>query len=211
MQNPSLEHTNIAIVGLGYVGLPLAVEFGKHFTTVGFDIHAARVDELRAGADHTRETSAEELAAASHLHFSTDIGDLAGCNVFVVTVPTPVDEANRPDLSPLENASASIGTVLKRGDIVIYESTVYPGTTEEICVPVLEQRLRAALQSRTSSAATARSASTPATSCTGCPRSPRSPPARRPRSPTSSMRCTGASSPPARTRPPASGWPRRPR
>ncbi|HEV2679339.1 MAG TPA: Vi polysaccharide biosynthesis UDP-N-acetylglucosamine C-6 dehydrogenase TviB, partial [Rhodanobacter sp.] len=139
MQNPTLNHTKIAIVGLGYVGLPLAVEFGKHFDTVGFDIHAARVDELRAGRDHTQETPSEELAAASRLRFSTDIGDLAGCNVFIVTVPTPVDEANRPDLSPLEGASASIGKVLKRGDIVIYESTVYPGTTEEICVPVLEQ------------------------------------------------------------------------
>ncbi|MFC5437345.1 Vi polysaccharide biosynthesis UDP-N-acetylglucosamine C-6 dehydrogenase TviB [Rhodanobacter umsongensis] len=131
--------TRIAIVGLGYVGLPLAVEFGKHFDTVGFDIHGARVDELRAGHDHTRETASEELAAAGHLRFSTDIGELAGCNVFIVTVPTPVDEANRPDLTPLESASASIGTVLKRGDIVIYESTVYPGTTEEICVPVLER------------------------------------------------------------------------
>ena len=139
MQNPTLSSTKIAIVGLGYVGLPLAVEFGRHFDTVGFDIHATRVDELRAGRDHTMETPPEELAAASHLRFSTDIGDLAGCNVFIVTVPTPVDEANRPDLSPLESASASIGTVLKRGDIVIYESTVYPGTTEEICVPVLER------------------------------------------------------------------------
>jgi UDP-N-acetyl-D-glucosamine/UDP-N-acetyl-D-galactosamine dehydrogenase len=139
MQNPSLGSTRIAVVGLGYVGLPLAVEFGKHFDTVGFDISAARVDELRAGHDHTLETAAEEFAAARHLHFSTDIDDLAGCNVFIVTVPTPVDEANRPDLSPLESASASIGKVLKRGDIVIYESTVYPGTTEEICVPVLER------------------------------------------------------------------------
>ncbi|MEO8998257.1 MAG: nucleotide sugar dehydrogenase [Rhodanobacter sp.] len=139
MQNPTLDSTKIAIVGLGYVGLPLAVEFGRHFDTIGFDIHVARVDELRTGRDHTRETPSEELAAASHLRFSTDISDLASCNVFIVTVPTPVDEANRPDLSPLENASASIGKVLKRGDIVIYESTVYPGTTEEICVPVLEQ------------------------------------------------------------------------
>ena len=139
MQNPTSTSTHIAIVGLGYVGLPLAVEFGKHFDTVGFDIDAARVDALRAGTDHTRETPAEDLAAAGRLRFSTDIGDLAGCNVFIVTVPTPVDEANRPDLSPLQSASASIGAVLKRGDIVIYESTVYPGTTEEICVPVLEQ------------------------------------------------------------------------
>ena len=139
MQNPALNPTKIAIVGLGYVGLPLAVEFGKQFDTVGFDIHAARVDELRAGRDHTLETAADELAAAVHLRFSADANDIAGCNVIIVTVPTPVDEANRPDLSPLQNASATIGKVLKRGDIVIYESTVYPGTTEEICVPVLEQ------------------------------------------------------------------------
>ncbi|MHB1057867.1 MAG: nucleotide sugar dehydrogenase [Rhodanobacter sp.] len=139
MQNPTLSSTKIAIVGLGYVGLPLAVEFGRHFDTVGFDIHAARVDELRAGRDRTQETPPEELAAASRLRFSTDIRDLAGCNVFIVTVPTPVGEANRPDLSPLEDASAGIGSVLKRGDVVIYESTVYPGTTEEICVPVLER------------------------------------------------------------------------
>jgi UDP-N-acetyl-D-galactosamine dehydrogenase len=139
MQNPSLTSTKIAIVGLGYVGLPLAVEFGRHFDTVGFDIHTGRVDELRAGQDLTRETPPEELAAATRLSFSTEIGDIALCNVFIVTVPTPVDEANRPDLSPLQSASASIGTVLKPGDIVIYESTVYPGTTEEICVPVLER------------------------------------------------------------------------
>ena len=139
MQNPSLTSTKIAIVGLGYVGLPLAVEFGKHFDTVGFDIHTGRVDELRAGQDLTRETPPGELAAATRLRFSTDIDDIAACNVFIVTVPTPVDEANRPDLNPLQSASASIGTVLKPGDIVIYESTVYPGTTEEICVPVLER------------------------------------------------------------------------
>jgi UDP-N-acetyl-D-galactosamine dehydrogenase len=102
MQNPTLSSTKIAVVGLGYVGLPLAVEFGKHFDTVGFDIQVTRVDELRAGRDHTQETPPEELAAAGHLRFSTDIHDLAGCNVFIVTVPTPVDEANRPDLSPLQ-------------------------------------------------------------------------------------------------------------
>jgi UDP-N-acetyl-D-galactosamine dehydrogenase len=139
MQIPTLPSTKIAVVGLGYVGLPLAVEFGRQFDTTGFDISGERIDELRAGRDHTQETPPKELAAASQLRFTTDIGDLAGCNVFIVTVPTPVDEANRPDLRPLENASASIGKVLKRGDVVIYESTVYPGTTEEICVPVLER------------------------------------------------------------------------
>lgn len=139
MQTPSLNSTRIAIVGLGYVGLPLAVEFGRKWETVGFDINAERVGELRAGRDLTQETSTEELASAGQLRFSTDTKDLASCNVFIVTVPTPVDEANRPDLRPLEDASASIGKVLKRGDVVIYESTVYPGTTEEICVPILEQ------------------------------------------------------------------------
>ncbi len=138
MQIPTLSSTRIAVVGLGYVGLPLAVEFGRQFDTLGFDISRERVDELRRGRDRTQETPPEELAAASRLRYASDTGELADCNVFIVTVPTPVDEANRPDLSPLENASADIGKVLKRGDVVIYESTVYPGTTEEICVPVLE-------------------------------------------------------------------------
>ncbi len=129
----------LGIVGLGYVGLPLAVEFGRLLPTVGFDTSAERVAALRAGIDHTRETSSDELRAASQLQLSADASVLADCNVFIVTVPTPVDEANRPDLTPLEQASATIGGVLKRGDIVIYESTVYPGTTEEVCVPVLER------------------------------------------------------------------------
>ncbi len=131
--------TRIGIIGLGYVGLPLAVEFGRHYPTLGFDIDARRVAELREGRDRTNETSAEELAAAKLLTYSTQASDLGACNVYIVTVPTPVDEANRPDLTPLEKASATLGTVLKRGDIVIYESTVYPGTTEEVCVPVLEK------------------------------------------------------------------------
>ncbi|EIM02567.1 Vi polysaccharide biosynthesis protein VipA/TviB [Rhodanobacter thiooxydans] len=134
-----MNEPGIALVGLGYVGLPLAVEFGKQLDTIGFDTSASRVDELRQGHDHTLETPAGELAAAGRLSFTTDVRDLARCNVFIVTVPTPVDEANRPDMRPLESASASIGSVLKRGDVVIYESTVYPGTTEEICVPVLER------------------------------------------------------------------------
>jgi UDP-N-acetyl-D-galactosamine dehydrogenase len=124
---------------LGYVGLPLATEFGKYFRTLGFDINAARVAELGNGFDRTRETSAEELRAAEFLSFTTDASLLAEYDVYIVTVPTPVDEANRPDLSPLEKASAMLGKVLKVGDIVVYESTVYPGTTEEICVPILEQ------------------------------------------------------------------------
>ncbi|GGY27506.1 UDP-N-acetyl-d-glucosamine 6-dehydrogenase WbpA [Rhodanobacter panaciterrae] len=135
----SLHSAKIAIIGLGYVGLPLAVEFGKHFDTVGFDIHTARIAQLRAGIDHTQETSAEELAAASRLTYTDDLQALHDCNVFIVSVPTPVDEHKRPDFTPLIKASESIGKVLKHGDVVIYESTVYPGATEEICVPELER------------------------------------------------------------------------
>jgi len=134
-----MEGLNIAIVGLGYVGLPLAVEFGKQINTVGFDIRESRVAELAAGNDVTLESSSEEISAARLLTFTCRAEDLAACNVFIVTVPTPVDEANRPDLGPLRSASATVGAALKRGDIVIYESTVYPGTTEEVCVPVLEE------------------------------------------------------------------------
>ncbi len=129
----------IAIVGLGYVGLPLAVEFGKQLPTVGFDINRKRVSELQAGVDHTLETSAEELAASKQLLISADRADLADCNVYIVTVPTPVDGNNQPDLSPLVSASELVGSVLGRNDVVIYESTVYPGATEEVCVPVLER------------------------------------------------------------------------
>ncbi|MFT3896111.1 MAG: nucleotide sugar dehydrogenase [Thermomonas sp.] len=134
-----IDSARIAVIGLGYVGLPLAVEFGKQFDTVGFDIDPARVAELGKGHDHTGETDAAELAATTRLRMTTDAAALRDCNVFIVTVPTPVDEANRPDLAPLEKASETIGAALKRGDVVIYESTVYPGTTEEICVPVLER------------------------------------------------------------------------
>ncbi|KQZ79825.1 Vi polysaccharide biosynthesis protein VipA/TviB [Rhodanobacter sp. Root561] len=135
----SLENTKIAIIGLGYVGLPLAVEFGKHFDTVGFDINTARIDELRGGHDHTLEVDAAELAAAPRLSFSASLDDLRGCNVYIVTVPTPIDSAKRPDLTPLVKASESLGKVLKQGDTVVYESTVYPGCTEEVCVPILEK------------------------------------------------------------------------
>jgi UDP-N-acetyl-D-galactosamine dehydrogenase len=136
---PPLEHTKIAIVGLGYVGLPLAVEFGKRYDTVGFDINAARVEELRAGVDNTLEVDAAELAAATRLHFTAALQDIAGCNVFIVTVPTPIDLAKRPDLTPLIKASESLGKIIKAGDIVVYESTVYPGCTEEVCIPILER------------------------------------------------------------------------
>jgi UDP-N-acetyl-D-galactosamine dehydrogenase len=135
----TLEDSRIAIIGLGYVGLPLAVEFGKRYATLGFDVNAARVDELRAGRDSTLEVDAAELAAATRLDFSTRLDDLRGCNVYIVTVPTPIDAAKRPDLTPLMRASETLGQVLKPGDVVVYESTVYPGCTEEVCVPILER------------------------------------------------------------------------
>jgi UDP-N-acetyl-D-galactosamine dehydrogenase len=129
----------IAIIGLGYVGLPLAVEFGKVRDTVGFDIKQARIDELQSCRDHTFECSPQELRSAINLRFSANVNDLQQAKIFIVTVPTPVDSANRPDMTPLISASKTVGQVLKVGDIVIYESTVYPGATEEVCVPVLEQ------------------------------------------------------------------------
>jgi len=136
---PPLNDAPIAVIGLGYVGLPLAVEFGKQRKVVGFDINAARIADLRAGKDNTLEVNADELAEAKHLSFTDQLNDLAECSIFIVTVPTPIDEHKRPDLTPLLKASETIGKVLKRGDIVIYESTVYPGATEEDCVPVLEK------------------------------------------------------------------------
>ena len=135
----ALENTKIAIVGLGYVGLPLAVEFGKRYDTLGFDINATRVEQLRTGLDTTLEVDADELAAASRLRFSASLDDIRTCNVYVVTVPTPIDSAKRPDLTPLIKASEALGKVIKAGDVVVYESTVYPGCTEEVCVPILEK------------------------------------------------------------------------
>lgn len=137
MSNASLP--TLAIIGLGYVGLPLAVEFGKRRPVIGFDINAGRIAELASGHDRTLEVSAEELAEASHLRFSCDLNDLNAAQIFIVTVPTPIDAHKRPDLTPLIRASETVGRALKRGDIVIYESTVYPGATEEDCVPVLER------------------------------------------------------------------------
>lgn len=134
-----LEDIKLSIVGLGYVGLPLAVEFGRKRPVVGFDINQRRIDELKDGKDFTLETTHEELAAAKHLNFSTNLEDLRSCNCYIITVPTPIDEHKRPDLTPLMKASETVSRVLKKGDIVIYESTVYPGCTEEDCVPVLEK------------------------------------------------------------------------
>ncbi len=129
----------IAIVGLGYVGLPLAVEFGKRYPTIGFDVNAARIAELQEGRDRTLEVEPELLALADRLVFVDAIQGIADCNVYIVTVPTPIDAAKRPDLTPLATASEAIGSVLKHGDVVVYESTVYPGCTEEVCVPILER------------------------------------------------------------------------
>ncbi|MCQ4166182.1 nucleotide sugar dehydrogenase [Tahibacter harae] len=133
------EQIRVGIIGLGYVGLPLAVEFGRQLPTLGFDINAARIAELQAGRDHTREVGAAELASAAQLRYSADAAALAGCNVYIVTVPTPIDAAKRPDFTPLLAASRSVGRHLTRGDVVVFESTVYPGATEEVCIPVLEQ------------------------------------------------------------------------
>jgi UDP-N-acetyl-D-glucosamine/UDP-N-acetyl-D-galactosamine dehydrogenase len=135
----NLQKKTIAIIGLGYVGLPLAVEFGKHRATIGFDINQNRISELQNGQDHTLECSPEELQSATHLRFCANAADLQAAKIYIVTVPTPVDQANRPDMTPLLKASETVGKVLKTGDIVIYESTVYPGATEEVCVPVLEK------------------------------------------------------------------------
>jgi UDP-N-acetyl-D-galactosamine dehydrogenase len=135
----TIENGTIAIIGLGYVGLPLAVEFGKKRPVIGFDINASRVSELNMGRDHTLECTHEELKLAAHLRYSCESADLKAAQIYIVTVPTPVDKANRPDLTPLVKASEAVGQALKVGDIVIYESTVYPGATEEVCVPVLER------------------------------------------------------------------------
>jgi UDP-N-acetyl-D-galactosamine dehydrogenase len=130
---------HIGVIGLGYVGLPLAVEFGKRFPTIGFDVKADRIAELEQGIDTTLEVSADELAAAKQLRFATDSAALAACNFYIVTVPTPIGDGNRPLLTPLKSASTTIAGVISKGDVVVFESTVYPGATEEFCVPIIEQ------------------------------------------------------------------------
>ena len=139
MVSLKLESVKLGVVGLGYVGLPLAVEFGKHYTTLGFDTNHQRIDELRSGVDRTLEVDAKELKQATKLAYSADIDALRQCNTYIVTVPTPVDRHNRPDLTPLIKASETLGSVIKKGDVVIYESTVYPGATEDDCIPVIER------------------------------------------------------------------------
>ncbi len=134
-----INNLKIAVIGLGYVGLPLAVEFGKQYPVIGFDINTNRIASLQAGTDHTLEVSDDELSQATHLSYSSDIQTLQECNFFIVTVPTPIDDYKQPDLTPLIKASEAIGNLIKQNDIVVYESTVYPGATEEVCIPVLEK------------------------------------------------------------------------
>ncbi|WP_057832075.1 Vi polysaccharide biosynthesis UDP-N-acetylglucosamine C-6 dehydrogenase TviB [Colwellia sp. TT2012] len=135
----SLKNVNLAIIGLGYVGLPLAVEFGKKYPTLGFDINNKRVEELKQGHDFTLEVSSDELADSAFISYSTQVDDLKKCNIYIVTVPTPIDQHKQPDLTPLIKASAMLAKVMSKGDIVIYESTVYPGATEEVCLPEIER------------------------------------------------------------------------
>lgn len=139
MPQISLKNVKVAVIGLGYVGLPLAVEFGKKLEVIGYDISTLRVDELKTGLDRTREVETEELDAATRLSFTADLSVIASCNVFIITVPTPIDESKRPDLRQLLTATEMVGNLLKVGDVVIYESTVYPGCTEEDCIPILEE------------------------------------------------------------------------
>ena len=137
---PEIQSSRIAVIGLGYVGLPLAVEFSKKIPTIGFDLKQERIAELNNGKDSTREVSSTELQQAGDLRFTSSVDDLHNCNVFIIAVPTPIDNNKRPDLSPLEGASQTVAQVLKKGDVVIYESTVFPGATEEVCIPILEQQ-----------------------------------------------------------------------
>jgi len=137
MQNSK---TTIGVVGLGYVGLPLAVEFGRKRHVIGFDTNDVRIEELSKGLDRTLETTDKELNDAVYLSYTNKLEDLSDCNIYIITVPTPIDHDKKPDLAPLVNASKAIGSILKIGDIVIYESTVYPGATEEVCVPILEEQ-----------------------------------------------------------------------
>ena len=135
----NIKNLKIAVIGLGYVGLPLAVEFGKHRPVIGFDINEKRVQELRDGLDITLEVSSDELKMANSLKFTTELNDIADYNFYIITVPTPIDDNNAPDLTPLERASTAVGKVIKKGDFVVYESTVYPGATEEVCIPIIEK------------------------------------------------------------------------
>ena len=135
-----MKNKKIALIGLGYVGLPLAIEFGKKLKVVGFDINKSRINDLNNGVDSTLEITSEEFKGAAHLSFSSNLVDIKDCEIFIITVPTPIDKNKKPDFTPLKKSSRAVGTILKKGDIVIYESTVYPGATEEVCVPILEEQ-----------------------------------------------------------------------
>lgn len=139
MEMRPIKESTICVIGLGYVGLPLAVEFGKYLPTVGFDINTKRIDELKSGSDHTLEVSEEELKASPQLSFTANTEEVRKCNIYIITVPTPIDDHNNPDLKPLQGASKMIGEIVSKGDVVIYESTVYPGATEEVCLPIVEE------------------------------------------------------------------------
>ena len=134
-----IKNSNIAIIGLGYVGLPLAVEFGLHRNIIGFDINQSRIDELESGHDSTLEVEDDKLNQAVSLKFTSQLEDIRSSDIYIVTVPTPIDENNAPDLTPLQKSSETLGKVVAKGDIVIFESTVYPGATEEVCVPIIER------------------------------------------------------------------------
>src|SRR5687767_10721538 len=136
----ALEDEKIAVIGLGYVGLPVAISFGRKLPTIGFDIRQRRIDELKKGQDETMEVTADQLASAKLLEMTADPSKLAECTFYIVAVPTPIDDNNRPDLGPMISASKTIGPSLKKGDIVVYESTVYPGVTEEVCGPILDEK-----------------------------------------------------------------------
>ena len=201
----------IGIVGLGYVGLPLAVEFGKKYPTVGFDINAARVAELEGGTDSTLECSSEELAEAKHLTYTSSTDGIADCNFYIVTVPTPIGDSNRPLLTPLRAASETLSGILKKDDIVVYESTVYPGATEEFCVPLLEKESGLKMNTdffvgyspeRINPGDKEHRLAVDSESDVGLDAGSR---------PNSSMRFIGPSLRQARTKPPASKWRRRPR
>jgi UDP-N-acetyl-D-galactosamine dehydrogenase len=135
-----MKNNKIAIIGQGYVGLPLAVEFGKKYHTIGFDINQSRIEELSSGRDSTLECSSEELSESTHLSYTSELSEIADCNIYIVTVPTPITEDNVPDLTPLKNASEALGSIIKKEDVIIYESTVYPGATEEVCIPIIEKK-----------------------------------------------------------------------
>lgn len=204
------EAPRFAVIGLGYVGLPLAVAFGREQPTVGFDIDPERIAELRAGQDHTLEVEAGELAAARQLEYSSDPARLDECNVYIVTVPTPIDAYEQPDLEPLRSATRLIASHLRAGDLVIYESTVYPGTTEEVCVPLLEQGSGLRFNEDFYCGYSPERVS-PGTASAVWRTSARSPRVRHRRWRRWSMRCTAASSTQAPSRRHRCAWPKRPR